>query len=472
MTAGSDTPLRPGALRDALARAMEEERAQASVAAANVRGVISVSVLVLLVLAWELHRSAWWEVYLAPVAMHAAASGVAYLLRHRPFAKHLAPALAVIDAGLVLAGQARALPVSSDPLGIAGFSVGLFAMVIVLNGLTLRPSAVLVATVVGLSGEALLMKKAAVHELPAVVFILSLVVVAGASVALMHRMRKIVARFAAAEIAREIERRNSAEQEAARRDAESVLHESREKNDRLERLQKDKESLTELLVHDLRSPITVVVGYVDLVRNYLEQAQAPLAYRQALDQALGTAMRLNAMTSDILQISKLEEGRLVLHNAYVDARTLVEELAEEARALAAPRGVQVEVVALDEAPLSADFGLLRRVLENLVTNALRFTPPEKRLRISVEASEDEVRLIVQNEGASIDPAQREQLFDKYQQGRDARAGWGLGLYFCRLAVEAHGGSIAIEDREPFNTSFVIRLPKRTDSRPAPSVQAA
>jgi signal transduction histidine kinase len=121
------------------------------------------------------------------------------------------------------------------------------------------------------------------------------------------------------------------------------------------------------------------------------------------------------------------------------------------------------VAAPEALALEADRALLTRVVENLAANAARHTPQGGRMRLEAREQDDEVVLAVHNDGRPIPPDAREQLFDKFAQGgaeRSVRSGWGLGLYFCRLAVEAHGGRIGVEEVAGWSTSFVVRLPRR------------
>lgn len=459
MAQATPTPLGPGALRAALELTMEEERIAATAATMSLRRGASFAFLVALVVLWSTTHNEGWRVCLLPMALHAGFAGLAYMVRHRSIALRLAPAAAVLDVALVLMTQLYSLPYSPMPAGVAGFSLGLFAMVVVLNGLTLRPDVVITATVSAIFAELVLMEAVEIPRGPMVIAALVLGVVAVAGHELTRRMHGIVARFALAEISREIESRHSAEVEEARRTIEGLLVESRGQNERLERLQRDKEGLTQLLVHDLRSPITVIVGYVDLVRMYLDEMSAPPSYVRALDQVLGTATRLTAMINDLLQIAKLEDGRLALARSSLDARRLLDDLADEARGLVQGRSVGIETTLVGDGALEADASLLRRVLENLVSNAARYTPTGQRIHLATELHAAETVLVVENDGPAIDAALRDRVFDKYQQGDNARTGWGLGLYFCRLAVEAHGGTIRVEEREGYGTSFVIRLPR-------------
>jgi signal transduction histidine kinase len=121
--------------------------------------------------------------------------------------------------------------------------------------------------------------------------------------------------------------------------------------------------------------------------------------------------------------------------------------------------------------------LTERVLENLVANALRYSPRGGKVLLAAETRGGEHVIAIHNNGPAIDPAKRVALFEKYRQEGNGVArvtGWGLGLYFCRMAVEAHGGRIAVEDVPGWSTSFLVRLPVkplRPEAQPAPAPAA-
>jgi signal transduction histidine kinase len=121
----------------------------------------------------------------------------------------------------------------------------------------------------------------------------------------------------------------------------------------------------------------------------------------------------------------------------------------------------LDVAAPPELELVGDTELLVRVVENLASNALRYAPTGGRVRLEAGTAPDCRWLAVRNDGPPIPPETRARIFDKYVQGeaeKDSRRGYGLGLYFSRLAAEAHGGPLAVEDAPGWSTSFVVRLP--------------
>jgi signal transduction histidine kinase len=469
------TSLGPGALRSVIVRTMREERFAATKLTMSLRRVMSFAfLLVIAVLAWLRPVSQFHE-YLVPVAVHAGFSGLTLLARNRLWIVRLAPAAAILDVLVVAMAQMMALPLAPDPLAMASFSLGFFAMVLALNTLSMRTDVLVAATITAIFMEMTLLRSVDMRIASMLFAALALVVVSASGYVLVRRVKDILVRFATAEIAREVETRQGAEIRAANETIERMLSESHARNEQLERLQRDKEALTQLLIHDLRAPITVMMGYLDFVRTHLDGASVPPAYLKALKQAAGTGTRLSTMINELLQIARLEEGRLVLEPRPLELPRLVDELSAEAQALVQGRDVSLSTdlrvdAGLHGAPqLEADAALLRRVLTNLVSNAVRYTPAGRRLHVDVHLGEREATIAVQNDGAPIDPAVRAQLFEKYAHARAGEhASQGLGLYFCKLAVEAHGGTIGLEERDGFATSFVVRLPRE---QPRPVARA-
>lgn len=444
----------------ALDQAVQAELATAGAHAAVVRLIASGSFFALLATLWLLTGLESWRVYLVPLALHGAASLV--LLRLAESGSHSITRLlsVAVDLAAVAVAQWSTLPYSPHPSGVAGFTIGAFALVLVLNGLALSPREPWAAALLASALVWPIMEAGGSDEGARVAAVVLFLLLAGALEVGLRRRRALAAAFASAEVARQLGRRRVEEVEAARVTIESMLAEARDRNERLERLQKDKETLTQLLVHDLRSPLTAIIGNLEWLPSLIDRPDRGADMRAALEDARFSSVRLTAMIGDILDTAKLEEGRLVLRREPTDVAELVTRVARQLRQ-SGNNQREVLVDAPVALPLTVDRALVTRVVENLGSNALRYTPKGGRLRVSAVPEEDGVALRVQNDGVPIDPAHRERLFGKYQQAGDVgRGGWGLGLYFCRLAVEAHGGTIAVEDTEGWATTFTVRLPAR------------
>ena len=211
----------------------------------------------------------------------------------------------------------------------------------------------------------------------------------------------------------------------------------------------------QMLVHDLRSPLHVLLAHLDLLQRTTTGESA-----KHVEGAIGGATALNRMASNLLDVSRLETGRMPVRRAPIDLKTLAHEVVETFRVLQPER--RVVVLGSGEATVSCDLEIMRRVIENLVSNAIKHGPAEGAVMVVVSNAAGVVRLAVQDEGPGIPFDQRERIFVPFSADKlRARNGFessGLGLAFCRLAVEAHGGRIIVEDGSPRGCVFVVELP--------------
>lgn len=218
-----------------------------------------------------------------------------------------------------------------------------------------------------------------------------------------------------------------------------------------------KRTLAQTLVHDLKSPLAAILGNLDLLELRGADDLRYLVQRSKQGAALMLKMILN-----LLDVEGLEEGRLVPSVERVDATGLARATLTEAEAGAGQKGVRLDLAAAGAVWVEADPVLLRRVLDNLLANALAHSPRGGRVEVSVRLREEGVELAVSDEGPGVAEEHRDRVFDKYQQADLRKSGQsanrGLGLTFCRLAVEAHGGTIWIESAPGGGACFRLLLP--------------
>lgn len=228
----------------------------------------------------------------------------------------------------------------------------------------------------------------------------------------------------------------------------------------LQQLETARDTLTHMIVHDLRSPLTGLQGYLDLLRMAVA-AKSYVEVTEYADEARATADRLKDLISQVLDVSRLEANQMPVQRVQTDLVQLVP--AAVASVGPPPASVQV-VYDLPGHPvvISCDGDLITRVLVNLVSNAYKFTPLESSVRIGVEAENGHARITVTDAGKGVAREHRELIFQKFGQtslGRAAAArSSGLGLTFCKLAVEAHGGRIGVEDGVDRGSVFWVELP--------------
>ncbi len=230
-------------------------------------------------------------------------------------------------------------------------------------------------------------------------------------------------------------------------------------------LQQLRDDMTHMLVHDLRAPLAVLQGSLSSIPGFLEQGRLDIV-QKLTDVSQRGVQRLLSLVSDILDIARLESGNLPLNPSWVDVRRLLNEIVEQIAPLANQSQVELIVSAPAGLPrLYVDAALIGRTLSNLVDNALKFTPAGGRVTLwSAPPPNDAGGLLwigVSDSGPGIPPEKQQLLFEKFQQLSTPgakRAGSGLGLHYCKLAVEAHGGKIWVESQPEQGSTFVIQLP--------------
>jgi two-component system, sensor histidine kinase and response regulator len=235
---------------------------------------------------------------------------------------------------------------------------------------------------------------------------------------------------------------------------------AKRQRDDLLRLQLQKERLTSFVVHDLKNP----VNGIDLLAQLLQRDKRLAAETRETATAIRVEVAaLMRLILNILDINKSEEGALSTSSAPLDLALLGQSVIDSIQPRARAREVSLasEIGAMAAVPADAD--LLRRVLENLVDNAIRYAPKGSHVTLTAQLDQGEVLLRVADQGQGVPLELRESIFERFVQlgsgDRTApRTGRGLGLTFCRLAVEAHGGRIYVEDGTP-GAVFCIRLPR-------------
>ncbi|MFH1137896.1 MAG: PAS domain-containing sensor histidine kinase [Pseudomonadota bacterium] len=230
-----------------------------------------------------------------------------------------------------------------------------------------------------------------------------------------------------------------------------------EVNDSLLKLQAMKEDLTNMVVHDLKSPLAEILANLEMLGS------EPLSEMQGefLEAAHIGGDDLQRMITNLLDISRLEEDRLALDITDISVPDLLEETAARFALRARLGEVQLETSATPDLPfLAADQRLLERVLTNLLSNALDYTPAGGRILISASRQEGFLRFEVKDTGRGVPRNQFERIFEKFSQGQSGRpkTSSGLGLTFCRMAVETHGGRIWVESELERGSSFIFLLP--------------
>jgi two-component system sensor histidine kinase/response regulator len=263
----------------------------------------------------------------------------------------------------------------------------------------------------------------------------------------------------------QLRRRNRLLTEALRQrqaELEQRNAELQEANDRLREANMWKENLSHMIIHDLKNPLGVVQGTMIFLKGTLSD-ELDEKQSQLLESALISADRAIKLVSAILDVNRLEEGRMPLEFQPVAPAEIIQACLDEMPPLLAMHNLDATVDAPEGLPLvRADYGALMRVLENLLDNAIKFTPAGGHITVSVRQEPTDVQFSIADTGSGIPPEQHERIFEKFAQAgiraEGQRAGVGLGLTFCKLAVEAHQGRIWVESDQGVGTTFHFTLP--------------
>lgn len=229
------------------------------------------------------------------------------------------------------------------------------------------------------------------------------------------------------------------------------------------RLQEARDLLSETLVHDLRSPVSSVISALNFIQESLASGETDEIIQPSLEIAQRSANRLLKMVESLLEIARLESGRLELHTIEADIGSLIEQMTAEFVDQASQDEIRLVFdISPDLPKVHIDRDKIQRVLNNLIDNALKFTGRGGKICIRAEPhGEMEVVLRVTDNGPGIPSEYREKIFERFVQVpglSSRRKGAGLGLTFCRLAIEAHGGKIWVESQVGEGSTFVVVLP--------------
>jgi signal transduction histidine kinase len=229
----------------------------------------------------------------------------------------------------------------------------------------------------------------------------------------------------------------------------------------LKTLLRTRDEVAAMLVHDMRSPLLGMMLHAEVLRRLPLTEQGARSIEAIREQT----NRLRRFVDDLLLVAKIEHEAFALSRVAVEPFALVRGVVESYRHVAAVRGIGITLAgASDAEPVPLDPALFERVVDNLMSNAVKFSPAESSITVAVEVTRGDrevprLTLRVSDQGPGIAPADRARLFEKFAIGRrhaDAQQ-TGLGLAFCRAVVEAHGGSIAIDEAPGAGAMVVVTI---------------
>lgn len=239
-----------------------------------------------------------------------------------------------------------------------------------------------------------------------------------------------------------------------------------------QRAEQMRNDLIRAMVHDLRNPLSGMLTALRTIEWLDKQGQAPLTdiQRRSVERTSDSAERMVNLVDNILDVSRLESGQMPIAPAAIAVDDLVEKVVDSQLLLATEKKLTLTYeVEAGLPPAWADGDLLERILQNLLDNAIKFTPEKGHITVKARTADQEdgaepafIRIDVADTGPGIAPALQRRLFQKFVAGDEDDAGSGLGLAFCKLAVDAHGGNLWVESRPGEGATFTFTVPAAQD----------
>jgi signal transduction histidine kinase len=226
-------------------------------------------------------------------------------------------------------------------------------------------------------------------------------------------------------------------------------------------LERMREELTHMIVHDLRNPLGSIMSSLQLIHTAFVERDNTLPVEKLLSIAMRSGQKLYLLIDSLLDLGRLEAGETELRKSLVNPGTLAREAVDQIQPLALGKGLKLDLAVARGLPqIVADRDLALRVLTNLLDNAVKFTRRGGRITLGIERVEEALLFSVSDTGIGIPAEYRQRIFDRFSRLENANGvkGTGLGLAFCKLAVEAHGGHIWVESEAGEGSQFKFTLP--------------
>ena len=232
-----------------------------------------------------------------------------------------------------------------------------------------------------------------------------------------------------------------------------------ERNDALRREQHLRSELTQLIVHDLKSPLTVILSGMNLLGKE-NLGSLTKTQKRLITNLEKSGTDILQMINDLLDVERLEAGRLTLQKTLTDTLSLLQQQIEETKILASTNKQTLTLSHDQDLPqIRVDRGLISRVFANLLSNALKFTPEHGTVSVTLSRQEYQLIVAVADSGPGVPPHERERIFEKFAQVEGGeRRGAGLGLTFCKMVAEAHSGSLTVHESDLGGALFCLTLP--------------
>lgn len=235
---------------------------------------------------------------------------------------------------------------------------------------------------------------------------------------------------------------------------------------KLQEAERLRDELANLIVHDMKNPLFRVSGYLELLRDEAGRTlnEEQMSY---VEEAMRSCKELVDMVKSLLDVSRLEQGQVPVNRQGCSGRNLLKNALRAVDPFVRDRCLTV-VEPQEEFKLQCDPDMIQRVLTNILSNAARYSPKNGAITISVQQAGSFAKIMITDQGPGIAKEHHSKIFQKFGRIEQRRTGeksypTGLGLAFCKLAVEAHGGQIGVESEPGRGSTFWFTVPRRMDS---------
>jgi PAS domain S-box-containing protein len=217
-----------------------------------------------------------------------------------------------------------------------------------------------------------------------------------------------------------------------------------------------------MIVHDLRNPLSNVISSLELLRDSLRNPNMTPAPVSLVNIALRSSRRISLLVESLLDLTRMEAGQYTLSTTTARLDTLIERAVDFVKPTADRKHIPLTVeIDSDLPPVLIDVNMIERVIVNLLDNACKFVMPGQAVHVRARRADHEVLISVRDDGPGISPEDKLRLFQKFSRGATMTGqatGTGLGLAFCKMAIEAHGGQIDVESEPGKGSTFTFTLP--------------
>ena len=258
--------------------------------------------------------------------------------------------------------------------------------------------------------------------------------------------------------------------ERSREDLMALSQRLSVEKERAEKASRAKSAFLANMSHELRTPMNAIIGFAEVITKQMMGPLQPSRYAEYANDILRSGQHLLSLINDLLDLAKIEAGRMNLNRDVIDLRASLMEAAKVFETDAQHAGVAISVKAAEGIGVHADRRALRQMLLNLISNALRFTLSGGGIAVTAETTDRELQIVVADTGRGIAPDTLQRLMEPFVQGSEAavrgQQGTGLGLSITRKLIELHGGRFTIQSTVGVGTRATLAFPIAVLARPA------